>query len=110
MKHYFLKSQLRLISPARARPGHCYAIYLSVLNEHEKDDKVGATKNDDDPSTEYYPLSQSEEKDLKWKQVMNKIKSQIKEYVKTEKFKNSSLAKGKVITMSFDDGDLVRIK
>ena len=89
---------------------NCYAIYLSVLKEREKDDKAGTTNNDDDPSDEYYPLSKNDYKVLKWDQVINKIKSQIKEFSKTEKFKNSSLAKAKAITMSFDDGDLVRIK
>jgi hypothetical protein len=69
-----------------------------------------ATKNDNDTSIKYYPLSKSDYKDLKWEQVMSKIKSQIKEFIKTEKFKKSSLAKAKAITMSFDDGDLIRIK
>jgi hypothetical protein len=47
---------------------------------------------------------------LEWKQVLNKIKSQLNEFVKTEKFKNSSLAKAKDITMRFDDDDLVKLK
>lgn len=87
-----------------------YAIYLIDSNEHAKEDQVSATKNDHERSTEYYPLSKTEYKDLKWEQVLDKIKSQLKEFIKTEKFKNSSLAKAKAITIRFDDGDLVRMK
>ena len=89
---------------------NCYAIYLIDSNEHAKEDKVSATKNDYEWPIEYYPLSKTEYKDLKWEQVLNKIKSQLKEYTNTEKFKNSSLAKAKAITIRFDDGDLVKMK
>ena len=89
---------------------NCYAIYLIDSNEHEKEDQVSATKNDYEWPIEYYPLSKREYKDLKWDQVLDKIKSQLKEFINTEKFKNSSLAKAKAITIRFDDGDLVRMK
>jgi len=72
---------------------NCYAICLS--------------SND---RTEYYPLSKTEYKNLSWKQVLNKIRLQLKEFTVTEKFRNSSLAKAKAITMQFDDDDLLSLK
>ena len=88
--------------------GNCYAIHLVDSNENDDQDPAG--KNDADTSFNYYPLSKIEYEGLEWKQVLAKIKSQVKEFVNTEKFKNSSLAKAKIITMRFDDGDLLRLK
>jgi hypothetical protein len=42
--------------------------------------------------------------------ILNKIKSQIKEFIKEEKFKKSSLAKAEAITIRFDDGDKLKLK
>jgi hypothetical protein len=64
--------------------------------------------NSNDPA--YYPLSKSEYKNLSWKQVLNKIRSQLKEFALAEKFRNSSLAKAKAITIQFDDGDVISLK
>lgn len=88
--------------------GNCYAIHL--VDSNENDDQDAAGKNDADTSFNYYPLSKNEYDGLEWKQVLDKIKSQIKVFLNTEKFKNSSLAKAKIITMRFDDGDLLRLK
>lgn len=90
--------------------GSCYAIHLVDSIQYEKDDGDTAGKDEPDTSVGYYPLSKSEYEALEWKQVLNKIKSQLEEFVKTERFKNSYLAKAKSITMRFDDGDLLRLK
>jgi hypothetical protein len=90
--------------------GNCYAIYLVRLKDHEKEGHVSKTIKEDEQPVEYYPLSKSEYKDLKWEKVLDKIKTQLAEFTKTEKFKNSSLAKANAVTIGFDDGDLVRIK
>lgn len=89
---------------------NCYAIHLVDSIQYEKDDRDTARKNEPDASVSYYPLSKSEYEALEWKQVLNKIKSQLEEFVKTERFKNSYLAKAKIITMRFDDGDLLSLK
>ena len=89
---------------------NCYAIHLVDSKEYEKDDPDAARENEPDSSVNYYPLSKKEYEALEWKQVLNKIKSQLKEFVKTEKYKNSSFAKVKTMTMHFDDGDLLRLK
>jgi hypothetical protein len=89
---------------------NCYAIHLIDSIEYKKGEQGLARKKDSDTSVNYYPLSKNEYEELEWKQVLNKIKSQLNEFVKTEKFKNSSLAKAKDITMRFDDDDLVKLK
>jgi len=89
---------------------NCYAIHLIDAKEYEKEDHDLAGKNDSETSDNYYPLTESEYKELDWKQILNKIRSQLTEFVRTEKFKNSSFAKAKTITIRFDDGDLVKLK
>jgi hypothetical protein len=89
---------------------NCYAIHLVDSKEYENDDQDAAGKNEFDTSVSYYPLSKNEYEALEWKQVLNKIKSQLKEFANTEKFKTSSLAKVKTMTMRFDDGDLLKLK
>ena len=88
--------------------GNCYAIHL--VDSNEKDDHDGAGKNDADISFNYYPLSKNEYEGFEWKQVLDKIKSQVKEFLNTEKFKNSSFAKVKTMTMRFNDSDVLRLK
>jgi hypothetical protein len=88
----------------------CYAIYLINSKKHEKKDQATVPENDSEQPAEYYPLSKREYKDLEWKQALNKMKAQLAEFTKTEKFKNSSLAKTNAVTISFDDGDLIKIK
>ena len=88
---------------------NCYAIHLVDAEEYERDDP-DAGKKEPDTSGTYYPLSKDEYEALEWKQVLNKIKSQLEEFVKTEKFRNSYLQKAKTITIRFDDGDLLRLK
>lgn len=87
-----------------------YTIYLTGSKEYDKNDSDWATNNDFEPSITNYPLPSSEYKSLKWEQVLDKIKSQIKDFTKTDKFKNSFFAKAKAITTGFDDGDLIKIK
>lgn len=89
---------------------NCYAIHLVDSIQYEKDDGDTAGKTEPDTSVSYYPLSKSEYEALAWKQVLNKIKSQLEEFIRTERFKNSYLAKAKIITMRLDDGDLLRLK
>jgi hypothetical protein len=88
----------------------CYAIYLTNSKKYEKKDQATVPENDSEQPAEYYPLSKREYKDLEWKQALNKMKAQLAEFTKTEKFKNSSLAKANAVTISFDDGDLIKIK
>ncbi len=89
---------------------NCYAVYLIDSSGYKKRDTGSAKQNGNEQSIKYYPLSKSEYKDLEWQQVMNKIKSQLKEFTNNEKCKNSSFAKAKSVTLFFDDGEKARLK
>jgi hypothetical protein len=90
--------------------GDGYTIYLIGSKEYDKRDADWALNNDFEPEIKNYPLPKNEYKNLKWEQVLDKIKSQLKAFAKTEKFHHSFFAKAKAITTGFDDGDLVNIK
>lgn len=87
-----------------------YTIYLIGSKEYDKDNPDWATNSDFEPSLKYYPLPPSEYRNLKFEEVLDKIKSKLKDFTKTEKFKNSFFAKAKAITVGFDEGDLEMIK
>jgi hypothetical protein len=88
----------------------CYAVYLISPKDIEKEIHVSAIQNDDEQSIEYYPIAKNEYKDLEWKQVLNKMKAQLAEFTKTEKFKNPSLAKANAVIINFGDGEKIRVK
>lgn len=87
-----------------------YTIYLTGSKEYDKNDSDWAINDDFQPSLPNYPLPSKDYKNLKWKQVLDKVKSQLNDFTKTDNFKNSFFAKATAITAGFDDGDLVRIK
>jgi hypothetical protein len=87
-----------------------YTVYLTGSKEFDKDDSDWVLNDDFEPVQKYCPLPPDEYKNLKWEQVLNRIKSQLKDFTKTEKFRKSFFSKAKAITTGFDDGDLVRIK
>jgi len=87
-----------------------YTIYLIGSKEYDKNDQDWATNNDFEPSIKYYPLPTSEYKHLKWDKVLEKIKSELSVFTRTDKFRNSFFAKAKAITTGFDDGDLIKVK
>lgn len=87
-----------------------YTIYLTGSKEYDEDDEDWVLNDDFKPSLNYYPLPAGEYKSLKWEQVLEKIRVQLKDFTKTNDFKNSFFSKAKAITTGFDDGDLVKIK
>lgn len=87
-----------------------YVIYLINPKEYEKQSRDRLTTKGVAPPVQYCLLSKNEYKDLQGMQIVYKIKSQLKEYIETDKFKLSSLAKAKAITMRFDDGDSLKLK
>ena len=58
----------------------------------------------------YYPIFRKEYMGLDWQQVLQKMKTQLKEYSGTQRFKKTALANAKAVTMKFDDGEQVRLK
>lgn len=85
----------------------CLAICLTKSQNLKNNDT--ATTHDDIRDADYYPLSNQEYKTLDWKQRIKKIKLQLKECINKEKFKTSSLATAKFLSISFDDADTLRL-
>ena len=86
-----------------------YTIYLIGSKEFDEDDPDWATNIDFEPEEKYFPLATEDYNHLKWEQVLQKIKTQLEDFSKTDKFKSSFFSKAKAITTGFDDGDLERI-
>lgn len=87
-----------------------YTVYLTGSKEFDKDDSDWVLNDDFEPVQKYCPLPPDEYQNLKWEQVLNRIKSQLMDFTRTEKFRKSFFSRAKAITTGFDDGDLVRIK
>lgn len=62
------------------------------------------------PKNTYLGLPEKEFKGKEWEEVQDLIEKKIKEFIKTDDFKNSFLGSAKVIAVGFDGGDLIRIK
>ncbi len=65
---------------------------------------------DFEPSIMYYPLPQSDYKNLNREQVVDRIMAQLKEFTQTVKFKHSFFAKAKAIITDFNGENLVKVK
>lgn len=87
-----------------------YVVFFIESKAHKKIAQERAAKKGSGYLNKYYPLSKNELKDLNWKQAFDKIRSELKEFAKTEQFKNSSLAKAKSITIRFDDAEFLKLK
>lgn len=87
-----------------------YVAFFIDSKAYKKNAQEWMTKKGSEYLDKYYPLSNNEFKDRSWKQVLEKIRSELNEFIKTEQFKNSSLAKAKSITIGFDDAVFVKIK
>ncbi len=87
-----------------------YQIGLIKLSKFGKDVRQNYEAENIKPNGKFYAILKSDYKDLKWKQILDKIKSQLKEYSQTEKFKQSYFAKAKSISIKFDDNDVINLK
>lgn len=77
-----------------------YTICLVGINKYDQG-QDSVTRIDFEPSGMYYPLTKSENKNLTREQVQDKLTSLLKNFIKTDKFKNSFLAKAHFITVDF---------
>lgn len=87
-----------------------YVAFFIDAKSYKKNAQEWMIKKGTDYIDKYYPLSNDEFVDLSWGQVLTKIRSELKEFIKTEQFKNSSLGKAKSITLRFDDAVFFKIK
>lgn len=77
-----------------------YTIFLVGINKYDKG-QDSVTRIDFEPSNMYYPLSKSENKNLTQEQVQDQLTTLLRDFIKTDKFKNSFLAKAYSITVEF---------
>ena len=77
-----------------------YTVFLVGINKYGKG-QDSATLIEFEPSSMYYPLPKSEYKNLTREQVQDQLTSLLKTFIKTDKFKNSFLAKAYSITVDF---------
>jgi len=76
-----------------------YTIFVVGINNTQGQDSV--TRIDFEPSSMYYPLPKSENKNLTREQVRYQLTSLLKNFIKTDKFKNSFFAKATSISVDY---------
>jgi hypothetical protein len=87
-----------------------YVAFFIDSKAYKKNAEEWMVKKGSEYLDKYYPLSNSEFMYLGWKQVLDKIRSELEKFSKTASFRNSSLAKAKSITIRFDDAVFLKIK
>ncbi len=92
------------------KTGNVYQIGLIDLKGLSKNMQQYYAAKNIKPYGKYYTIPKIDYKNPDRKQVLAKIKSQLKEYSHTKKFKQSFLSKADTITILFDDDDLVSLK
>jgi hypothetical protein len=87
-----------------------FVAFFIESKAYKKNAQEWMTKKGSEYLDKYYPLSNSEFIDFGWKQVLDKVRSGFNEFIKTEAFRNSSLAKANSLRIRFDDAVLLKIK
>jgi hypothetical protein len=80
-----------------------YIVYMVGINKYGKDENSISTYIEFQPNDMYFILPKPEYDNLTNDQVREKLSSQLKKFVATEKFANSFLAKSKVIKLWFNN-------
>ena len=78
-----------------------YTLYLVGMNRYDKTENHTVIRVEYEPTHMYFPLPANEYKISERQQVVEKLTSQLKDFIGTAKFKNCFLAKAKTITTSF---------
>lgn len=86
-------------------PGE-YIVFVVGLNTYEKNENHSITTINFEPSDMDFQLPKSEHENLDREQVLDKVKAQLKDFIKTEKFKTSFFAQAKSIKTSFDGDEI----
>jgi hypothetical protein len=88
-----------------------YYIYLIGTKTYsKKNDDWASGMGDYTPRDTYLGLPEKEFKDKEWEEVQDVIENKIREFIKTDDFKNSFFNSAKVIAVGSDGADLIRIK
>jgi hypothetical protein len=76
-----------------------YVLFLVGWNTYVEGNHA-VTQIDFEPSDMYFPLPLDQYKNMNRAQVFDELERQLREFLKSEKFKNSFLAEGKTIELA----------
>ncbi len=85
-----------------------YTIYLMGAKSFEIQENDWACNEDFVPKNKYFHFSGAFA-NLTWKEFEQIVVNYVKSFKKSESFKNSFFSKAKLITVGFDDGDLIPV-
>lgn len=87
-----------------------YCIYLTGSENYDADDDDWACDADFEPADKYLALSGTEIKAMEWQEFQDMIVKIVSDYLGTSANASTSVFAGRVVTVGFDDGQLVRVK
>ncbi len=87
-----------------------YSIYLTGSEEYDADGDDWACDVDFEPANKYLELSGPGIKAMEWQEFQDMIVKIVSDYLGTSANANTSVFAGRVVTVGFDDGQLVRVK
>ena len=87
-----------------------YCLYLTGSDVYDADDDDWACDVDFEPAEKYLPLAGPDIKSMEWEEFQNMIVEIVSDYLDTVVKKGASIFADRVVTVGFDDGELVRIK
>ena len=86
-----------------------YGIYFIGSKSYDEEDDDWACNIDFEPKNKYLTLSSEHIKVMEWEEFQNEVKSIISTYISSN-INQLPIFKGKVVTIGFDDGNLVKIR
>lgn len=86
-----------------------YCIYLTGSKFYDESDDDWACDIDFEPNRKYLMLASGSIQNMNWKEILYKVKNIIFNFIIANADK-LPLFVGKIVTIGFDDGDLVRIQ
>jgi hypothetical protein len=77
-----------------------YTVYLVGMNRYKEGNHLDS-RIEFEPSEMYFPMPKSEHEKLEREQVLDNIKAQLKDFINSEKFRNSFFARAKSINVRY---------
>ena len=90
--------------------GPCYLICLLNRKDYPQGDSMSAHSTRRKPVPVFTSLSKTEYKGLDWLQVMEKVTTQLGDFVMIPEYRKSSLAKATSIIIQFDNESMLRLQ
>ena len=87
-----------------------YCVRLNGSRTYDAADDDWACNNDFIPEEEYFTFPSPNLSDDDWKKVQQLVKEVVEEYITDKVEDKESLFYHKIVTVGFDDGDLIRIR